>query len=137
MSMAAAKAATNLHTLLPAHPCPGHSCPYVHLNPTLWRFEVLFVYRSKSEVEFVGREDIRRGLAAILAEVADVPQEDVTDDKFFTTDLRVDSLGMVELVLVAEKEFGVQLSEELMRDVKTVGQAIDAVEKALVCNRIG
>jgi acyl carrier protein len=42
-------------------------------------------------------------------------------------DLDVDSLDLVELAQVVEDEFGVQLEGEDVKDLKTVGDAIDLV----------
>ena len=42
-------------------------------------------------------------------------------------DLDVDSLDLVELAQVVEDEFGVQLEGEDVKDLRTVGDAIDLV----------
>jgi acyl carrier protein len=42
-------------------------------------------------------------------------------------ELDVDSLDLVELAQVIEDEFGVELKGEDMKDLRTVGQAIDLV----------
>jgi acyl carrier protein len=42
-------------------------------------------------------------------------------------DLDVDSLDLVELAQVVEDEFGAQLEGEDVKDLKTVGDAIDLV----------
>ncbi len=53
-------------------------------------------------------------------------REEITRDATFEA-LDVDSLDLVELLQIAEEEFGVQLNPEDAKDVKTVGQAIDLV----------
>ena len=42
-------------------------------------------------------------------------------------DLDVDSLDLVELAQIVEDEFGVELQGEDVKDLKTVGEAIDLV----------
>ena len=42
-------------------------------------------------------------------------------------ELDVDSLDLVELAQVVEDEFGIELKGEDMKDLRTVGQAIDLV----------
>ena len=42
-------------------------------------------------------------------------------------ELDLDSLDLVELAQVAEDEFGIELNGEDIKDLKTVGQAIDLV----------
>ena len=41
--------------------------------------------------------------------------------------LDVDSLDLVELAQIVEEEYGVKMKEEDMKDLKTVGDAIDFV----------
>ena len=51
---------------------------------------------------------------------------EVTRDATFE-DLDVDSLDLVELAQVVEDEFGVELTGEDVKDLKTIGEAIDLV----------
>ena len=51
---------------------------------------------------------------------------DVTREATFDQ-LDVDSLDLVELSQVVEDEFGVELQGEDVKDLKTVGEAIDLV----------
>lgn len=69
-------------------------------------------------------DEIRTGLAEILAEVADVPADDVSDEKSFTDDLDVDSLSMVEVAMAAEEKFGVKIPDDELPNLKTVGDVV-------------
>lgn len=51
---------------------------------------------------------------------------DVTRTATFES-LDVDSLDMVELAQIVEEEFGVEIKTDDMKDLKTVGDAIDYV----------
>ena len=73
-------------------------------------------------------DEIREGLATILAEVADVAPADVTDDKTFTDDLDVDSLSMVEVAMAAEEQFGVKIPDDELPKLKTVGDAVNYIQ---------
>lgn len=75
-------------------------------------------------------DEIRAGLAEILEEIADVKPDDVADDKSFTDDLDVDSLSMVEVVVAAEEKFGVKIPDDDVQNLRTVGDAVNYVEKA-------
>ncbi len=78
-------------------------------------------------------DEIRAGLAEILNEIADVDQANVTDDKSFTDDLEVDSLSMVEVVMAAQEKFGVEIPDEDVQQLKTVGDAVTYIhDKGLV-----
>ncbi len=51
----------------------------------------------------------------------------VTREASFADDLDADSLDVVELVMELEEEFGIEIPEEDLNDVKTVGQAFDLI----------
>jgi len=73
-------------------------------------------------------DEIRAGLAEILAEVADVDAADVADDKRFTDDLDVDSLSMVEVAMAAEEKFNVKIPDDELPKLKTVGDAVTYIQ---------
>lgn len=55
----------------------------------------------------------------------------VTPDASFADDLDADSLDLVELVMSLEEEFGVEVPEEELEGIKTVGQAYELVVNKL------
>jgi acyl carrier protein len=63
-------------------------------------------------------------------EIAGVETEDVQLDKNFVDDLDLDSLTMVEVATSAEDKFGVRIPDENLKDLKTVRDAVDFIEKA-------
>ncbi|MEU9853227.1 acyl carrier protein [Streptomyces sp. NPDC047974] len=75
------------------------------------------------------QEDIVKGLAEIVNEIAGIPVEDVEMDKSFTDDLDVDSLSMVEVVVAAEERFDVKIPDNDVKDLKTVGDAVSYILK--------
>ena len=74
-------------------------------------------------------EEIRAGLAEILEEVAGVLPADATPEKSFTDDLDVDSLSMVEIATAVEDKFGVVIPDDELVNIKTVGDAVNFIEK--------
>ena len=60
-------------------------------------------------------------------EVLSVDEKDVTPDAKFGDDLDADSLDLVELVMALEEEFGIEVPEEELEVIETVGQAYDLV----------
>jgi acyl carrier protein len=48
-------------------------------------------------------------------------------DARFADDLDADSLDLVELVMALEEEFGVEVPEDELEGIKTVGQAYELV----------
>jgi len=76
------------------------------------------------------QEEIVKGLADIVNEIAGIPTEDVKLDKSFTDDLDVDSLSMVEVVVAAEEKFDVKIPDDEVKNLKTVGDAVAFIERA-------
>ena len=64
-------------------------------------------------------------------EVLSVSEDQVVPDAKFGDDLDADSLDLVELVMALEEEFGVEVPEEDLEGVETVGQAYDLVTSKL------
>jgi len=60
-------------------------------------------------------------------EVLSVDEGKVVPEARFGDDLDADSLDLVELVMALEEEFGVEVPEEELDGVETVGQAFDLV----------
>ncbi len=61
------------------------------------------------------------GLAELGAERDSISREATFED------LDVDSLDLVELAQIVEDEFGVELGADDVKDLKTVGDAVDLV----------
>ena len=59
--------------------------------------------------------------------VLSVDADKVTMEASFADDLDADSLDLVELVMALEEEFDIEVPEEELAEVKTVGQAYDLV----------
>jgi acyl carrier protein len=76
------------------------------------------------------RTEIQSDLATIVEEIAGVPAADVQPDKEFIADLDVDSLSMVEIVVAAEEKFGVRIPDDQVKNLKTVGDAVDYIQNA-------
>jgi acyl carrier protein len=72
-------------------------------------------------------QEILDGLATIVNEVAGVPVEDVQLDKSFVDDLDIDSLSMVEVVMAAEDKWGVKIPDSEVKNLKTVGDAVNFI----------
>lgn len=73
------------------------------------------------------RKEIISGLGEILEEVCGVHPDDVTEAATFVEDLDVDSLSMIEVIVVAEEKFEVKILDEEVEGVKTVGEAVDYI----------
>ena len=64
-------------------------------------------------------------------EVLQVDPEQVTKEARFGDDLDADSLDLVELVMALEEAFDIEVPEEELEGVQTVGQAYELVTSKL------
>jgi acyl carrier protein len=53
--------------------------------------------------------------------------EDIKGESCFITDLGADSLDVVEIVTSVEEEFDLLIPDDLVEQIKTVGQAVDYI----------
>jgi acyl carrier protein len=77
------------------------------------------------------RQEIEDRVRKVLAEQLAVDESQVTVQARFAEDLNADSLDLTEAVLALEDEMGIEIPEEEMEGVKTVGQAVDLVASKL------
>jgi acyl carrier protein len=73
------------------------------------------------------RTEVEQKVRETLAEQLARDMDEVTLNARFEEDLDADSLDLVEAVLALEEAMGVEIPEEEMEGVKTVGQAVDLV----------
>ena len=66
---------------------------------------------------------------AFIATKLNVNESEVTPEKHLFNDLGADSLDVVELLMILEREFNVKFSENDTANVKTVGDLYDMIEK--------
>jgi acyl carrier protein len=75
--------------------------------------------------------EIEARVRKVLSEQLAVDEGQVTPDARFVEDLNADSLDLVEAVLALEEEWNIEIPEEEMDGVKTVGQAVQLVASKL------
>ncbi|MBI9114322.1 acyl carrier protein [Sanguibacter suaedae] len=75
-------------------------------------------------------EDVLAGLAEIVAEETGLPADSVTSEKSFTDDLDIDSLSMMTIVTHAEDKFGVTIPDDEVKNLTTVGDAVNFITGA-------
>ena len=70
-------------------------------------------------------------LQAIVADILGVDPEEVTEDKNFADDLGANSLDRMEIVMQVEDELGIQVPDDQLEGIVTVGDALTAINNAL------
>ncbi|GAB2861938.1 meromycolate extension acyl carrier protein AcpM [Actinoallomurus bryophytorum] len=73
-------------------------------------------------------QEILNGLGDIIEEIAGVPAADVTPEKSFVDDLDIDSLSMVEIAVAAQDQFGVEIPDDELKNLKTVKDVVVYVQ---------
>ena len=74
------------------------------------------------------RDDILEKVKAVVVDQLNVEDDEVVEDASFVDDLGADSLGIVELVMALEEEFGVSIPDEDAEGIKTVGDAVSYIQ---------
>lgn len=75
-------------------------------------------------------EEVLAGLAELVNDETGIAADVVAVDKSFTDDLDIDSISMMTIVVNAEEKFDVKIPDEEVKNLKTVGDAVDFIVKA-------
>jgi acyl carrier protein len=67
----------------------------------------------------------------LFVEELGIDAEKVTMEAKLEEDLEIDSLGIVEVVMAFEDEFGIEIDDDELTDVGTVGQAVNLLHSKL------
>lgn len=67
-------------------------------------------------------------IKAILAEQLGADENDMTLDTNIAKDLGADSLDVVELLMSIEDEFDVEIPDEEIENIKTIGELTDYIQ---------
>ena len=67
-------------------------------------------------------------IRAILADQLDANEEEITMETDSAADLGADSLDIVELIMSIEDEFEVEIPDENIENIKTVGDVVNYIQ---------
>ena len=67
----------------------------------------------------------------LFVEDLGIDESKVTMDAKLEEDLEIDSLGIVEVVMAFEDEFDIEIDDEELADVSTVGQAVNLLHSII------
>lgn len=73
------------------------------------------------------RAAVEEKLNALLVKELGLDESKISPGAKFEEDLEVDSLGVVELLMALEDNFGVEIPDEEAEGIVTVGEAVDVV----------
>ncbi len=73
---------------------------------------------------------IRDKVIRLIAENAGAAEDTLTDSTSLQTDLELDSLDIMDLLLVLEEEFDMQIPDEELGKIQTIGDIVNYISKA-------
>ena len=75
--------------------------------------------------------DVFEKVKGLFVEDLGIDESKVTMDAKLEEDLEIDSLGIVEVVMAFEDEFDIEIDDEELADVSTVGQAVNLLHSKI------
>ena len=64
----------------------------------------------------------------LIAQQLNKSVDEITDDKEIVKDLGADSLDVVEMLMSIEDEFEIEIPDEKIESLKTVGQVVEYIQ---------
>lgn len=75
----------------------------------------------------MSRDEVMAKMRDIMVETFDLKPEQVVETLNFRNDLGADSIAMMEFILELENEFDIEIEDEDMEKIQTVGEAVDYI----------
>ena len=66
-------------------------------------------------------------IKAIIAEVLNIDADSITADTTFVDELGADSLDIFQIIMGIEEEYDIELENESVEQIQTVGDAVEAI----------
>lgn len=70
-------------------------------------------------------------LRDLISEKLGVEPEDITMETSFADDLEADSIALFELIMAIEEEFDIEVEDESIENISTVGDIVNYLEGIL------
>lgn len=87
--------------------------------------------QSSGIVAFMSEQEILTKVTKVTVEELGVKEEEVKAESSFQEDLGADSLDVVELVMAFEEEFSIEIPDEDVTNLKSVGDAVTYISSKL------
>lgn len=72
--------------------------------------------------------DILEKVKKLISEQLDVEESNIQESSSIADDLGADSLDVVDLVMAIEDEFSIEIPEDQVENIKTVGDIVKYIE---------
>ena len=70
-------------------------------------------------------------LQRIIADVLNISEDKITKESAFVDDLKADSLDVFQIITEIEAQFGIQIPDDAIENIVTVGDAATQIQNAL------
>jgi acyl carrier protein len=70
-------------------------------------------------------------LRDLISEKLGVDSDDITMETSFSDDLEADSIALFELIMAIEEEFDIEVEDESIENISTVGDIVNYLEEML------
>ena len=67
-------------------------------------------------------------IRSALAEQLNIPEENISEDSLLIDDLKADSIDLYELVSGLEERYDIEISDDVLPTIKTVGDIVRYIE---------
>jgi acyl carrier protein len=82
----------------------------------------------------MAREEVLSALKEVLVDRLKVDASTITDDANLFEDLGLDSIDLMTVVMAVEERFSIEVSDDELEDVTTLGQAADLLSNKVTSN---
>lgn len=82
---------------------------------------------SVNSKEKTKMKDVENKVRAIIAKHYRISEDEVKNDSSFITDFDGDSLDIIELILILEDEYGIEVPEKIAEELDTVQKVYDYI----------
>ena len=79
----------------------------------------------------ISQDDVFNKIKNVLVEEFELEAEDITLESNLFTDLELDSLDAIDLMVTLDKELEIEIQTETMQDMRTIQDVCDFVMSAI------
>lgn len=80
-------------------------------------------------MEQMTKDNLRNEIRALIAEILEVDEKNITPDAKFVDELGMDSMMALEILASAEKKYKIKISEEYLTKVTNLNNIVDIIQK--------
>ncbi len=66
---------------------------------------------------------------SVIAEQTGIDPETITMESSFVEDLNIDSIDLIELIMMLEEEYNIEFSEDDAETIKTIGDVVNYINR--------